>query len=38
MQWATLGNAVTAIALLLSSRGHYTVDVIIAYFIVTRLW
>ncbi|XP_059095907.1 phosphatidylcholine:ceramide cholinephosphotransferase 2-like isoform X2 [Tigriopus californicus] len=38
LHWATWINALTAIVLLLLSRGHYTVDVILAYFFATRLW
>lgn len=38
LHWTTFFNAVTAVALLMLSRGHYTVDVILAYFFVTRLW
>ena len=30
--------AVTGVSMLLLARGHYTVDVVIAYFITTRLW
>ena len=29
---------VSLVVFLLLGRGHYTVDVIIAYFITTRLW
>ena len=38
LHWLTFFNALTAIVLLLLSRGHYTLDVIIAYFIATRAW
>ena len=38
LHWLTFFNALTAIVLLLLSRGHYSLDVIIAYFIATRAW
>jgi len=38
LHWLTFFNALTGIVLLLLSRGHYTLDVIIAYFVATRMW
>jgi hypothetical protein len=38
LHWLTWVNALTAILLLLLSRGHYSIDVIIAYWLATRMW
>ena len=38
LHWLAWINALTAVALLLMARGHYTIDVIIAYWVTTRLW
>ena len=32
------GVAVGGVAMLMTARGHYTIDVIVAYFVTTRLW
>ena len=38
LHWIVWINAITGVALLLMARGHYSIDVIIAYWITTRLW
>lgn len=38
LQWLLLVCAWLGVALLLISRGHYTVDVVIAYYVTSRLW
>lgn len=38
LHWIGWINAITGVALLLMARGHYSIDVIIAYWITTRLW
>ena len=38
LHWLTWINAITGIVLLLLSRGHYSIDVIIAYWLATRMW
>jgi len=38
LHWLTWLTAVTSVVLLLLSRGHYTIDVILAYFVTTRTW
>lgn len=38
VQWTAFGIAVAGVVTLLFARGHYSVDVILAYFITTRLW
>ena len=30
--------AVGGVAMLMTARGHYSIDVIVAYFVTTRLW
>ena len=30
--------SVGGVALLLAGRGHYTIDVVVAYYVTTRLW
>lgn len=36
--WFSLGFTILGIVTLLLSRGHYSIDVLIAYWITTRLW
>ena len=36
--WFSLGVTTLGIVTLLLSRGHYSIDVVIAYWITTRLW
>jgi len=38
LHWVLWLCAVAGVAALLIARGHYTVDVVIAYFVTTRLW
>lgn len=38
LHWVAWINAITGVALLLMARGHYSIDVIVAYWISTRLW
>lgn len=38
LHWLSSITSITGIILLLVGRGHYTVDVVIAYILVTRLW
>jgi len=38
LHWVAWINAMTGVALLLMGRGHYSIDVIIAYYITSRLW
>jgi len=38
LHWIAWINAITGVALLLMARGHYSIDVIVAYWITTRLW
>ena len=38
IHWVAWINAITGVTLLLMARGHYSIDVIIAYWITTRLW
>jgi len=38
LHWVALAVAIAGVVLLLLGRGHYTVDVIIAYFVTSRLW
>jgi len=38
LHWVAWINAITGVALLLMARGHYSIDVILAYWITTRLW
>jgi len=38
LHWISWINAITGVALLLMARGHYSIDVIVAYWITTRLW
>ncbi len=38
LHWLTWLVACTSIVLLLVSRGHYTVDVVLAYYVTTRVW
>lgn len=38
LHWLAWINALTGVALLMMGRGHYTVDIIIAYYISSRLW
>jgi len=38
VHWLVLGVAVGGVAMLMSARGHYSIDVIVAYFVTTRLW
>lgn len=38
LHWLLWFVAVAGVGMLMMSRGHYTVDVIIAYFVTTRLW
>ena len=38
LHWLSYMLAAAGVILLLVGRGHYTVDVVIAYILVTRLW
>jgi len=38
LHWMLWGVAVGGVAMLMTARGHYTIDVIVAYFVTTRLW
>ncbi len=38
LHWLTWLVACTSVILLLISRGHYTVDVVLAYYVTTRVW
>ncbi|XP_012547210.1 phosphatidylcholine:ceramide cholinephosphotransferase 2 isoform X1 [Bombyx mori] len=38
MHWAMAGSAVMGVSFVLLAHGHYTVDVVIAYYITTRLF
>ena len=38
LHWLLWVCAAVGVAALLIARGHYTVDVVIAYFVTTRLW
>jgi len=38
LHWLSLGMSVTGVVMLLLGRGHYSVDVVLAYYITTRLW
>jgi len=38
LHWLSLVAAATGVALLLLSRGHYSIDVLLAYYVTTRLW
>eukprot|EP00092_Neocalanus_flemingeri_P054719 GFUD01064479.1.p1 GENE.GFUD01064479.1~~GFUD01064479.1.p1 ORF type:complete len:317 (-),score=52.53 GFUD01064479.1:359-1309(-) len=38
LHWLLWLVALSGVSMLMISRGHYTIDVIIAYFVTTRLW
>ncbi|CAB3235610.1 unnamed protein product [Arctia plantaginis] len=38
MHWALWGSALLGVSFVLLSHGHYTVDVVIAYYVTTRLF
>jgi len=38
LHWLSLCISLTGVILLLLARGHYSIDVIVAYWITTRLW
>jgi len=38
LHWLSLLASSTGVLLLLISRGHYTIDVLLAYYVTTRLW
>merc|ERR1712240_456641 len=38
LHWLLWLIAISGVLMLMVSRGHYTIDVIIAYFVTTRLW
>ena len=38
LHWLSFASVVTGILTLLFARGHYSIDVLIAYWITTRLW
>lgn len=38
LHWLLWLVAMSGVSMLMVSRGHYTIDVIIAYFVTTRLW
>lgn len=38
LHWAAFVNAVVGVAMVLLAHGHYTIDVVIAYYVTTRLF
>jgi hypothetical protein len=38
LHWASLCATIAGVVLLLLARGHYSIDVLIAYWITTRVW
>ncbi len=38
LHWIVWINAIIGVTLLMMARGHYSIDVIVAYYITTRLW
>lgn len=38
LSWLVWVVAVVGVGMLLTARGHYTIDVVAAYFVTTRLW
>merc|ERR550525_973090 len=38
LHWASFLAALCGVIFLLLARGHYTIDVLLAYFVTTRLW
>lgn len=38
IHWAAMVNAFVGVTMVLLAHGHYTIDVIIAYFVTTRLF
>jgi shingomyelin synthase len=38
LHWASLCTTIAGVVLLLLARGHYSIDVLIAYWITTRVW
>jgi len=38
IHWAAWATAATGVVMLMLARGHYSIDVLLAYFITTRLW
>ena len=38
LHWMLWLVAVGGVAMLMTAKGHYSIDVIIAYFVTTRLW
>ena len=38
LSWLVWVVAVVGVGMLLAARGHYTIDVVAAYFVTTRLW
>eukprot|EP00095_Tigriopus_kingsejongensis_P007495 maker-scaffold580_size130538-snap-gene-0.32 protein:Tk07495 transcript:maker-scaffold580_size130538-snap-gene-0.32-mRNA-1 annotation:"phosphatidylcholine:ceramide cholinephosphotransferase 2-like isoform x6" len=38
LRWISLSTTIAGVVTLLFARGHYSIDVVIAYWITTRLW
>ena len=38
LHWASLCTTISGVVMLLLARGHYSIDVLIAYWITTRIW
>ena len=38
LHWASLLTSTSGVLFLLVARGHYSIDVILAYFVTTRVW
>ena len=38
LHWASFFTSVGGVVFLLLARGHYSIDVIVAYYVTTRLW
>jgi len=38
LHWLSLGLSVTGVLMLLLGRGHYSIDIVLAYYVTTRVW
>ena len=38
LHYASLATSIAGVVTLLLARGHYSIDVIIAYWVTTRIW